>query len=126
MSKEWIDKFKGKVRTRPPTSTGPCTPPPHATHQPNPKPKPNLKQFDHGWDQQREMTFAKQKEMGIFPKDANLTARPKEIPAWDETPMEERAYYARFMEVGGGGALSVCFWEFTAVTGCFLVAVVGD
>jgi len=56
-------------------------------------------QFDQGWDKQREMTFAKQKELGIFPEDAKLTERPKEIPAWDETPEDERKVYARFMEV---------------------------
>jgi arylsulfatase A-like enzyme len=57
-------------------------------------------QFDHGWDTQREITFAKQKEMGIFPEDAKLTERPKDIPAWEETPEDERKVYARFMEVG--------------------------
>ena len=40
--------------------------------------------FDHGWDKQREMTHAKQLEIGIIPKGTKLTPRPKEIPAWDE------------------------------------------
>lgn len=59
------------------------------------------------------MTLAKQKEMGIFPQDANLTARPDAIPSWDETPEDERAYYARFMEVSGW----VCGWRLTIVHG---------
>ena len=36
--------------------------------------------FDYGWDKQREMTYAKQLEMGIIPKGTKLTPRPKEIP----------------------------------------------
>ncbi len=31
--------------------------------------------FDHGWDTQRELTFAKQKEMGIIPASTKLTQR---------------------------------------------------
>ena len=34
----------------------------------------------------REETFARQKKLGVIPADAELTARPDEIPAWDETP----------------------------------------
>ena len=40
--------------------------------------------FDHGWDKQRELTHAKQLEMGIIPKGTKLTPRPKEVPAWDD------------------------------------------
>ena len=29
--------------------------------------------FDHGWDKQRELTIAKQKEMGIIPPNTQLT-----------------------------------------------------
>src|SRR5690606_13163498 len=38
-------------------------------------------QFDDGWDKVRERTFARQKEMGIIPPDAELTPRPAEIKA---------------------------------------------
>ena len=31
-------------------------------------------------------TFARQKELGVIPRDAELTARPAEIPAWDDMP----------------------------------------
>ena len=37
--------------------------------------------------------------MGIFPQDAKLTERPKEIPAWDEATEDEKKVYARMMEV---------------------------
>ena len=36
-------------------------------------------QFDDGWDVQRERTFARQKELGVIPADAELTARHAEI-----------------------------------------------
>lgn len=63
--------------------------------------------------QPQEMTFNKQKEMGIFPQDATLSERPEQIPAWDETPEEERAVYARFMEVGGACG---CGWQLTRLS----------
>jgi arylsulfatase A-like enzyme len=37
--------------------------------------------FDDGWDALRERTFARQQELGVIPADAELTARPEEIPA---------------------------------------------
>ncbi|MBI1322334.1 sulfatase-like hydrolase/transferase [bacterium] len=54
--------------------------------------------FDHGWDRQRELTHARQIEMGIIPKGTKLTPRPKEIPAWDDQPELARKVYARLME----------------------------
>ena len=44
--------------------------------------------FADGWDVQRERTFRRQKELGVVPADAELTARHDEIPAWDEMPDE--------------------------------------
>src|SRR5262245_4101933 len=41
--------------------------------------------FDRGWDALREETFARQKELGVVPPDAELSARHEEIPAWDQT-----------------------------------------
>ena len=40
--------------------------------------------FDQGWDKLREETFARQKELGVIPPDAELTPRHEEIPAWDD------------------------------------------
>jgi arylsulfatase len=54
--------------------------------------------FDHGWDKQREITFARQKELGVVPADAKLTPRPKEIPAYDSQSDEAKKVYARLME----------------------------
>ncbi|QDV31300.1 Arylsulfatase [Planctopirus ephydatiae] len=54
--------------------------------------------FDHGWDRQRELTHARQLEIGIIPKGTKLTPRSKDVPAWaDQTP-EARKVYARLME----------------------------
>ena len=58
--------------------------------------------FDQGWDKLREETFARQKKLGVIPANAELTARPAEIPAWDETPQEMRPIFAREMEVYAG------------------------
>ena len=55
-----------------------------------------------GWDALREETFARQKELGVIPADAELTARPAEIPAWDDMPAELKPVLARQMEVYAG------------------------
>jgi arylsulfatase A-like enzyme len=56
-------------------------------------------QFDHGWDQQREITLANQKRLGIVPADTVLTPRPAEIPAWDSLNDDQKKVFARMMEV---------------------------
>jgi arylsulfatase A-like enzyme len=58
--------------------------------------------FDRGWDQLREETFARQKQLGVVPADAELTARPAEIPAWDDMPDALKPVLARQMEVYAG------------------------
>ena len=58
--------------------------------------------FDQGWDKLREETFARQKELGVIPDDAELTVRPDEILAWDESPDELKPILARQMEVYAG------------------------
>jgi arylsulfatase len=54
--------------------------------------------FDQGWDRQREITFAKQKELGVIPANTKLTPRPKEIPAWDDQAADAKRVYTRLME----------------------------
>jgi arylsulfatase len=54
--------------------------------------------FDHGWDKQRELTLAKQLEMGVIPKGTKLTARPESIPSWDSRSADEKKVYTRLME----------------------------
>jgi arylsulfatase A-like enzyme len=79
---------------------------PGATHAPHHAPKEWSDRykgaFDQGWDQVREETFARQKELGIIPPEAELTARPAEIPAWDEMPEVLKPVLARQMEVYAG------------------------
>jgi arylsulfatase len=76
---------------------------PGATHAPHQAPKAWIEKFrgkfDHGWDKQRELTFATQKELGIIPPNAQLTPRPAGIPAWEDCSPEQKRLYARMMEV---------------------------
>ena len=58
--------------------------------------------FDEGWDALREEILARQKELGVVPADAELTARHDEIPAWDDMPDELKPVLARQMEVYAG------------------------
>ncbi|MFL5754833.1 MAG: arylsulfatase [Chloroflexota bacterium] len=55
--------------------------------------------FDKGWDVVRETTFARQKELGVIPPDAELTARPAAIPAWRDMPDDLKPVLARQMEL---------------------------
>jgi len=79
---------------------------PGATHAPHHVPKEwadkYAGQFDDGWDVQRERTFARQKELGVIPADAELTPRHAEIAAWDDMPDELKPALARQMEVYAG------------------------
>ena len=59
-------------------------------------------QFDQGWDRLREETFARQRELGVIPPDAELTPRDEAFPAWDDVPEKLKAFYARQMEVYAG------------------------
>ncbi|MBM7503390.1 arylsulfatase [Agromyces aurantiacus] len=79
---------------------------PGATHAPHHVPPGWAERyagaFDDGWDALRERTFARQKELGVIPADAELTARPAEIPAWDDMPAELKPVLARQMEIFAG------------------------
>src|SRR5262245_24392376 len=55
-------------------------------------------QFDQGWDALREETFARQKQLGVIPQDAELSARHDEIPAWNDMPEELKPILIRQME----------------------------
>jgi arylsulfatase A-like enzyme len=80
----------------------------HAPHHVSPEWSDKYKgAFDDGWDALRERTFAKQKELGVIPADAELTPRHEEIPAWDEMPEDLRPVLRRQMEIYAG------FLEFT-------------
>jgi arylsulfatase A-like enzyme len=76
---------------------------PGATHAPHQVPKEWIDKykgkFAHGWDRQREITFERQKELGVIPLDALLTPRHAEIPAWDDMDPELKPVLEREMEV---------------------------
>lgn len=55
----------------------------------------------------REETLARQKKLGLLPEATKLTARPKEIPAWDSLNANQKKLYAHMMEVYAG-ALAYC------------------
>ena len=75
----------------------------HAPHHVPPEWSDKYKgRFDAGWDALREETLARQKELGVVPADAELTARPDEIPAWDDMPDDLKPVLARQMEVYAG------------------------
>ena len=77
-----------------------------ATHAPHHVPKEwadkYAGQFDDGWDAYREKTFARQKELGIVPADAELSRHDPDVPDWDSLPAEARRLYSRMMEVFAG------------------------
>jgi arylsulfatase A-like enzyme len=75
----------------------------HAPHHVPPEWSAKYKgKFDQGWDRLREEILAHQKELGAVPPEAELTARPEEIPAWDEIPDDLKPVLARQMEVYAG------------------------
>jgi arylsulfatase A-like enzyme len=48
--------------------------------------------FDTGWDELRERTFNRQKELGWIPANAKLTPRDKTMESWDSIPASERDF----------------------------------
>ena len=77
-----------------------------ATHAPHQAPKEWVDkyrgQFDQGWDELREETLARQKELGVVPDSAELTPRHEQIPAWDEMDDRLKPFLSRQMEVYAG------------------------
>ncbi len=82
---------------------------PGATHAPHHVPREWIDKykgkFAHGWDKQREITFEKQKALGVIPPDAVLTramsrSRPgmKWIPNSSPYSSAKMEVYAAFME----------------------------
>jgi arylsulfatase A-like enzyme len=79
---------------------------PGATHAPHHVPREwsdkYRGKFDAGWDALREQIFARQKELGVIPQDAELTRRHQEIPAWEAMPAELKPVLTRQMEIYAG------------------------
>ena len=79
---------------------------PGATHAPHHVPlewaDKYAGQFAGGWDAQREAIIARQKQLGVVPQDAELTARPEVIPAWDDMDEALKPVLERQMEIYAG------------------------
>ena len=60
--------------------------------------------FDDGWDKYRERVFARQKDCGWIPPEAELTPRADTMQCWDDVPEAQRPFQRRLMEVFAGFA----------------------
>jgi arylsulfatase A-like enzyme len=108
----------------------------HAPHHVTPEWSDKYKgKFDQGWDKVREETIERQKKLGVIPEDAELTERPAEIPAWDETPDDMKPIFARQMEVYAGfmehtdhhvGRLIDALADLELLDGTLVYVIVGD
>src|SRR6266550_2090035 len=110
-----------------------------ALHAPHHVPKEYVDRykgkFDQGWDTLRDQTFAKQKQMGVIPANAELTKRPKEIPSWDSQTPDQKKLEARQMEHFAGfdehtdeqvGRLVDALQEMGVVDNTLFIYIVGD
>jgi len=110
-----------------------------ALHAPHHVPKEYIDrykgQFDEGWDALREKTFARQKQMGVIPENAQLTKRPKEILSWDSQTPEQKRLEARQMETFAGfaehtdeqvGRLVQALQDMGVMDNTLFIYVVGD
>lgn len=96
----WLKQLKGIAPEKPfflyyvPGGT-------HAPHHPTPEWIAKFKgKFDGGWNKYREETFERQKQLGVIPQNAKLTAWPKEyLKDWDALTPEEKKMFARQAEV---------------------------
>ncbi len=77
-----------------------------AVHAPHHAPKEWIKKydgkFDKGWLSYREETFARQKAMGVIPKNTKLAPMPEDIKEWEALSDQERELYALQMEAFAG------------------------
>ncbi|MDT2007261.1 sulfatase-like hydrolase/transferase [Rhodococcus opacus] len=60
--------------------------------------------FDDGWDAYRQRVFARAKDKGWIPPEAELTERHPDMAAWDDIPDDEKPFQRRLMEVAAGFA----------------------
>jgi arylsulfatase A-like enzyme len=74
-----------------------------APHWPLQAPKEAIEKFrgryDAGYEALYAERFARQKELGLVPKDARPIDNARFSPRWDELPEEEKRYAARRMEI---------------------------
>lgn len=91
--------------------------------------------FDKGWDALREQTFARQKKLKVIPRNAELTERHPQIPAWKDVAEEMKPVLAREMEVYAGflehtdhqiGRVFDALAELEVLDDTLVIAIVGD
>lgn len=112
---------------------------PGATHAPHHAPKEWIKKykgkFDKGWLKLREETFARQKEMGVIPENAQLAPMPTDIKDWESLSADEKALFALQMETFAGfaehtdnevGRLVDAIDEVGALDNTLFVYIMGD
>ncbi len=75
---------------------------PGTAHAPHHAPREWIEKFqgkfDHGWERQREMTYARQKELGVIPDNAVLNPTPDDYQKWDDLSPDMKRVAAREME----------------------------
>jgi arylsulfatase A-like enzyme len=99
---EWLHGVRAQDQDKPwfvYFSTG-CSHAPH--HVPAEWADKYRGRFDQGWDALREEVFERQKQLGVVPADAELTARNEAFPAWDSLDEDQKRLYSRQMEVYAG------------------------
>jgi arylsulfatase len=112
---------------------------PGAVHAPLQAPsrwiEPFAGKFDMGWAEYRRIVFARQKQLGVIPRDTVLTTRPPEIPAWDSLNADRRRLASRLMEVFAGfmtqvdhevGRVVDAFRETGQIDNTLIVFIAGD
>ncbi|WP_197422593.1 MULTISPECIES: arylsulfatase [unclassified Phenylobacterium] len=58
--------------------------------------------YDGGWDAIRQARFQRMKQLGVIPADCALPDRTDDDRAWSDLSDDERAVFARYMEVYAG------------------------
>ena len=142
LSEDLVDQAIDWVRTQ--QTLKPDTPffayvPFGATHAPYHVPREYREKyrgaFDHGWDEQREITLRRQKELGVVPEDAELAPWAEGVPHWDELDDAERRAAASLMELYAGfaehtdvqvGRLVDAIEEMGALDNTLIVYILGD
>ena len=79
---------------------------PGAMHSPHHVPKEwadrYAGKFDAGWEVYRREVFERQKQLGLVPATAELSAPDPDVADWETLSADERRLYSRMMEVFAG------------------------
>ena len=73
-----------------------------ATHAPHQAPKEYVEKykgrFDKGWDEWREATLARQKEMGLVPENTDLAPPNEGVVSWESLSDDEKRLFLKYQE----------------------------